>query len=66
VLSGLKARRSPYGAFELGNDSVEHRSGECHYFDVFWLRAALGVAIVFLVLLMKRSVAEKGAHVGAE
>jgi DHA2 family multidrug resistance protein len=36
------------------------------YFDVFWLCAALGVALVFLVPLMKRSVAEKGAHVGGE
>jgi DHA2 family multidrug resistance protein len=36
------------------------------YFDVFWVAAVLGVALALLVLLMKRSVAEKGAHVGAE
>jgi len=36
------------------------------YFDVFYLCAALGACLVVLVLLMKRSVAEKGAHVGAE
>jgi DHA2 family multidrug resistance protein len=36
------------------------------YFDVFWLCAVLGVVLVFLVLLMKRSVAEKGAHMAAE
>ena len=36
------------------------------YFDVFWLCAALGVCLVVLVLFMKRSAAEKGAHVGAE
>lgn len=36
------------------------------YFDVFWLCAALGVGLVLLVLFMKRSVAEKGAHIGAE
>jgi DHA2 family multidrug resistance protein len=36
------------------------------YFDVFWLAAVLGVGLAFLVLFMKRSVAEKGAHVGAE
>jgi DHA2 family multidrug resistance protein len=36
------------------------------YFDVFWVAAVLGVALAFLVLWMKRSVAEKGAHVGAE
>ncbi len=35
-------------------------------FDVFWLCAVLGVLLVFLLLLMKRSVVEKGAHVGAE
>jgi DHA2 family multidrug resistance protein len=36
------------------------------YFDVFWLAAVLGVMLVVLVLLMKRSVAEKGAPVGGE
>jgi hypothetical protein len=36
------------------------------YFDVFWLFAMLGLAMVPLVLLMKRSVAEKGAHLAAE
>jgi DHA2 family multidrug resistance protein len=36
------------------------------YFDVFWLAAVLAMALVFLVLFMKRSVAEKGAHVAAE
>jgi DHA2 family multidrug resistance protein len=36
------------------------------YFDVFWLFAVLALALVFLVPLMKRSVAEKGAHIGAE
>ena len=35
-------------------------------FDDFWLFAVLAVALVFLVPLTKRSVAEKGAHVGAE
>lgn len=36
------------------------------YFDVFLVFAMLAVGLAFLVLLMKRSVAEKGAHVGAE
>ena len=36
------------------------------YFDVFTFSAAVGVFLVALVLLMRRSVAEKGAHVGAE
>jgi len=36
------------------------------YFDVFWALAVLAALLVFLVLLMRRSVAEKGAHVAAE
>ena len=36
------------------------------YFDVFWVTAVVAAALVVLVLLMKRSVAEKGEHVGAE
>jgi DHA2 family multidrug resistance protein len=36
------------------------------YFDVFWLFAVLAVGLVFMVLLMKRSVVEKGEHVAAE
>jgi hypothetical protein len=36
------------------------------YLDVFWLAAVLALALVPLVLLMKRSVAEKGEHIGAE
>ena len=36
------------------------------YFEVFWLSAALAVPLVLLVLLMRRSVAEKGTPVGAE
>ena len=47
-------------------DLRQQQAGSMAYFDVFWLCAALGVALVVLVLLMKRSVAEKGAHIGAE
>ena len=36
------------------------------YFDVFWLLAAVMLLLVPVVLLMKRSVAEKGARVGVE
>jgi DHA2 family multidrug resistance protein len=36
------------------------------YFDVFLVFAVLAVALAFLVLFMKRSVAEKGTHIGAE
>jgi DHA2 family multidrug resistance protein len=47
-------------------DLRQQQAGALAYFDVFWLCAALGVALIVLVLLMKRSVAEKGAHIGAE
>jgi DHA2 family multidrug resistance protein len=47
-------------------DLRQQQAASLAYFDVFWLCAALGVGLVVLVLLMKRSVAEKGAHVGAE
>jgi DHA2 family multidrug resistance protein len=47
-------------------DLREQQAASLAYFDVFWLCAAVGVALVFFVPLMKRSVAEKGAHVGAE
>jgi DHA2 family multidrug resistance protein len=36
------------------------------YFDCFWLFAAVTLALVFVVLIMKRSVAEKGARIGGE
>jgi DHA2 family multidrug resistance protein len=36
------------------------------YFDVFWFLTVISAVLVFLVLLMRRSVAEKGAHIGAE
>ncbi len=36
------------------------------YFDVFWASAAIAAVLVFLVLLMKPAVAEKGAHIAAE
>src|SRR5262249_34501752 len=43
----------------------QQQASSLAYFDVFWVAAVVGVALVFLVPLMKRSVAEKGAHVGA-
>ncbi len=36
------------------------------YFDVFSVSAMVAVVLVFWVLLMRRSVAEKGAHIGGE
>ena len=36
------------------------------YFDAFLIFTVVAVILAFLVLLMKRSVAEKGAHLAAE
>lgn len=36
------------------------------YFDVFWVLAVVTAALVFIVFLMKRSVAEQGARIGSE
>jgi DHA2 family multidrug resistance protein len=47
-------------------DLRRQQAASMAYFDVFWLFAVLAVALVFLVPLMKRSVAEKGAHIAAE
>jgi DHA2 family multidrug resistance protein len=44
----------------------QQQASSLAYFDVFFMCAVVGSALVFLVLFMKRSVAEKGAHVGAE
>jgi DHA2 family multidrug resistance protein len=44
----------------------QQQAASLAYFDVFWLCGALGILLIVLVFFMKRSVAEKGAHVGAE
>lgn len=44
----------------------EQQASALAYFDVFWLLAAVALALVPVVLLMKRSVAEKGTRVGGE
>jgi MFS transporter, DHA2 family, multidrug resistance protein len=36
------------------------------YFDVFWVSAVVAVVLIGFALLMRRSVAEKGAHLAAE
>jgi DHA2 family multidrug resistance protein len=44
----------------------EQQSSSLAYFDIFWVAAVLSFGLVVLVFFMKRSVAEKGAHVGGE
>jgi len=44
----------------------EQQASSLAYFDIFWVAAVVSFALIALVFLMKRSVAEKGAHIGAE
>jgi DHA2 family multidrug resistance protein len=44
----------------------QQQASSLAYFDVFWVAAVLGVLLVGLVFLMKRSVAEKGENIHAE
>jgi DHA2 family multidrug resistance protein len=59
----------PAGSQERAVQALENlrqqQAASLAYFDVFWVCGALGVTLVLLVLLMKRSVAEKGEHVAA-
>ena len=53
-------------AVQALDNLVQQQAESLAYFDVFWALAVVGVALIPLVLLMKRSVAEKGEHVGGE
>jgi hypothetical protein len=44
----------------------QQQAASLAYFDVFWLFAVLSLGLVLLVLLMRRSVAEKGEIIGGE
>jgi len=44
----------------------DQQASSLSYFDCFWMTAVLTLAAAFVVLLMKRSVAEKGAHTASE
>jgi DHA2 family multidrug resistance protein len=48
------------------NEQRQQQAASLAYFDVFWMCAVLSIALVVLVLFMKRSVAEKGEHIGGE
>jgi DHA2 family multidrug resistance protein len=44
----------------------DQQASSLAYFDVFWSSAAISVALILLIPLMRRSVPEKGAHIAAE
>ncbi len=63
--TGDLARSQQMTLQSLG-DLRQQQAASLAYFDVFWLFAVLSLALVLLVFLMKRSVAEKGELVGGE
>jgi MFS transporter, DHA2 family, multidrug resistance protein len=60
----------PVAARQLALQQLENllqqQASSLAYFDCFWMTAVLTLAVAFLVLLMKRSVAEKGRHATPE
>jgi DHA2 family multidrug resistance protein len=66
----LQQTGDPVAAQQLALQALDNlrqqQASSLGYFDVFWLLAALTLVLVPLMLLMKRSVAEKGARIGGE
>src|SRR5271167_174599 len=66
----LQQTGDPVAAQQLALQTLanlrQQQASALAYFDVFWVLAVVMVALVFVVLLMKRSVAEKGARIGSE
>ena len=66
----LQQTGDPAGAQQMALQSMadlrDQQALALSYFDCFLVFAATSVILAFLVLLMKRSVAEKGAHMAAE
>jgi len=53
-------------ALSVLDQSRAQQASSLAYFDVFTVSAVVGLMLVLVVLMMRRSVAEKGAHIGAE
>ena len=66
----LQQTGDPAAAQQLAWQALENlrhqQASALAYFDCFWLFAVLMLAVTVVVLVMKRSVAEKGARVGGE
>jgi MFS transporter, DHA2 family, multidrug resistance protein len=64
----LQQTGDPAAAQQLAWQALEtlrqQQASALAYFDCFWLFAVSMLAVTVVVFLMKRSVAEKGAHVG--
>jgi MFS transporter, DHA2 family, multidrug resistance protein len=48
------------------DDLRNQQAASLAYFDVFYVGAVVAICLLVLVLFMKRSVAEKGEHIGGE
>jgi len=53
-------------ALQVLDQSLVRQALSLAFFDVFSISAGVGLVLIFFVLLMRRSVAEKGAHIGGE
>jgi DHA2 family multidrug resistance protein len=53
-------------SYQIFADLRQQQALSLAYFDVFWVFAVLAVVLIGFALLMRRSVAEKGAHLAAE
>src|SRR5262245_7380728 len=53
-------------AWQVLSNLRDQQASSLAFFDVFWVCAVVSLALVFLLFFMRRSVAEKGAHVGGE
>jgi DHA2 family multidrug resistance protein len=66
----LAQTADPVGARQMAlqalSDLRDQQASSLAYFDTFVAFAAVSVGLIFFVFLMKRSVAEKGAHAAAE
>jgi MFS transporter, DHA2 family, multidrug resistance protein len=66
----LQQTGDPAAAQQLAWQALENlrqqQASALAYFDCFWLFAVSMLAVTLVVFLMKRSVAEKGAHIGGE
>jgi DHA2 family multidrug resistance protein len=58
--------RSPLMSLDALDLERQRQAAALAYFDVFWLFAVATLVLVLLVLLMKRSVTEKGEHMASE
>jgi DHA2 family multidrug resistance protein len=74
-LKGLQQNLSPITgdpnatnamAQQIVDNIRQQQAASLAYFDVFWVFAVVAVVLIVPVFLMRRSVAEKGAHLAAE